>query len=193
MGSIEQKSRGWLTVAKANAATLGTGVAVLWGVEVVDTVLFSGGLDAFGVVPRSIEGLWGILAAPFLHGSFSHLAVNTVSLVVLGALAMVRSSKDFWVVTLVGTLTAGLGPWLVGAPGTVHIGASGVVFAYLGFLMARGFVERRVGSVVMSVVVAWVFGGMLWGLIPYMQAGVSWEAHVFGFIGGLISAKLLKR
>ena len=114
---------------------------VLWAVEVVDWLVFSGGLDAFGVRPLAVTGLTGIAFAPFLHGGFGHLMANTVPWLVLGYLSSGRKRLDFWVVAVVSALTAGLGSWFFGGVGTVHIGASGVVFGFLGFLMGRGVWE----------------------------------------------------
>lgn len=164
--------------------------AFLWVVEIVD-VLLAGRLDGFGVHPRSIPGLVGILFAPFLHGGFGHLLANTVPLLALGFLACARKRMDFYVVALTGGLWAGLGAWLFGAPGTVHIGASGIVFAFFGFLLGRGFWERRPGALLLSLVVGATFGGMLWGLLPLVNPGISWQSHLFGFIGGLLTARTL--
>ncbi len=174
----------------SNARTLGAVTAVLWGVEIVDLVL-GGALDAYGVVPRTIDGLSGIPAAPFLHAGFAHLAMNTVGLWMLGALSMARRRADFWIVGILAALTAGVGAWLVGGAGTVHIGASGVLFGYLGFLLGRAVFERTAVAVALGLGVMWLAGGMLVGLLPTVGAGISWEAHLFGFIGGVLAARLL--
>ncbi len=98
---------------------------------------------------------------------------------------------DFAVVTVAGALTSGLGAWLIGGAHTVHVGASGVIFAYLGFLMARGWFERRFGAIALSVAVTWLFGGMVFGVLPTVGAAISWEAHLFGFLGGVGVARAL--
>ena len=164
--------------------------ALLWVVEIAD-VLLAGRLDGFGVHPRSAAGLVGILFAPFLHAGFGHLLANTVPLLVMGFLACARKRMDFYVVALAGGLWAGLGAWIFGAPGTVHIGASGIVFAFFGFLLGRGFWERKPGTVLLSLLVGATFGGMLWGLLPLVSPGISWQSHLFGFIGGLLTARTL--
>jgi membrane associated rhomboid family serine protease len=164
----------------------------LWTVELVDRLVLGGALDYFGIHPRSLGGLWGILFAPFLHGSFAHLAANTVPLLVLGWLVMLRENWEFYVVTALSALVGGLGVWLLGAPNSVHIGASGVVFGLLGFLLLRGYFERSFPSVFLSLVVGFFYGGVLWGVLPG-QPGISWEAHLFGFLGGVIAARLLAR
>jgi membrane associated rhomboid family serine protease len=179
-----------LQSAKAHAATLLTMVGLLWLVQVAN-VLLGGALLVFGIHPRTLPGLLGIFFAPFLHGSMTHLLLNTVSFVVLGALVRFRHRNDFVVVTGVGAITSGLGAWLLGAPGSVHIGASGVIFAFLGFLVARGIFERSASSLLLSVLVTWFFGSMLWGILPAVGAAISWQAHLFGLLGGILCAYVL--
>jgi len=117
--------------------------------------------------------------------------VNTASLWLLGGLSMTRRSLDFWVVGVIAAIVAGLGTWLVGGANTVHIGASGVVFGYLGFLLGRGIFERTLGAVALALGVSWLAGGMLVGMLPTVASGISWEAHLFGFLGGLLAARML--
>lgn len=188
--SITKRPKRALAEARTTVLTLGGTVGVMWAVQALNFVL-GGLLTGYGIVPRTADGLWGILCAPFLHGSWTHLAVNTVSLVILGSLTMARKRMDFWVVSLVGGLTSGLGAWLIGGVNTVHVGASGVIFAYLGFLLARGWFERRPGAIAMSAFVTWAFGGMVWGVLPTVGAMISWEAHLFGFLGGILVARML--
>ena len=190
--SLTERSVGLLSGVRSGAKTLGGSVGLLWAVHLVNTVL-GGALSGLGVHPRSVDGLVGIICAPFLHADFTHLAVNSVSLVLLGALTMTRRKMDFWVVSVFGALASGLGTWLIGGASTVHIGASGVIFAYLGFLLARGWFERRAGAIAMSVFVTWAFGGMIWGLLPTVGAAVSWEGHLSGFLGGVLVARVLGR
>lgn len=185
---------GVLATLKAQASILLVLVGLLWGLEVVDSVALGGALDGLGIRPRvAPQGLWGILAAPFLHAGFGHLLANTGPLVALGWLTMLRAIRDFFVVAVVGTLVSGLGVWLFGAPGTVHIGASGVVFAFIGYLLARGYFERSLAAIVLALVVAVTYGGALWGLLPVGGRGISWEGHLFGFLGGGVAARLLSR
>jgi len=172
------------------AAILSTSVALMWSIEIIDIFVLRGSLDRFGIRPHSIAGLWGILFAPFLHGGFSHLIANTLPFITLGWLVMLQETSDFFIVTAIAMVVGGLGTWLTGSPDSVHIGASGVVFGYLGFLLFRGYFLRNMPSIAVSVIVGVFYGGLIWGVLP-LQVGVSWQGHLFGFIGGAIAAKFL--
>lgn len=166
-------------------------LVLLWGIEIIDAAVFSGGLDGLGIVPRTVTGLFGILAAPFLHGDFGHLLSNTIGLLMLGGLTMAIGRREFATVTVAGALVGGLGIWLFGRP-AVHIGASGLVFAYLGYLVLRGWYDRRFGSIALAAAVGWFYGGMIFGMLPgFSPAHISWEGHLFGFVGGVVAARLL--
>lgn len=189
-------SKGELTAIKRELklqATLLFGfVGLLWAIEIVDAVLFQGSLDRFGVRPRSMEGLVGVAFAPLLHMGFGHLIANTLPLITLGWLIMLRETRDLVVVTVLAALVSGLGTWLIGASYSVHIGASGVIFGYFGFLLLRGYFERSVLSIGLSLAVAAVYGGMLWGVLPSGYR-ISWEGHLFGFLGGVLAARMMSR
>lgn len=165
-------------------------VALAWAAELVDVLVLDERLDRLGIRPREDEGLRGIALAPFLHGGLAHVAANTVPFLALGALVLLRTVRVFAVVTVVVVVVGGVGVWLAGDAGTVHVGASGVVFGYLGFLLLRGVLERTPGSLLVSVLVAVVYGGALAGLVP-TDGSVSWEGHLFGFVGGLVAARLV--
>jgi membrane associated rhomboid family serine protease len=184
--SVTRRADAALGRVRQDAGLLASGLGALWIVHVAN-VLTGGALVAFGIVPRTLTGLLGIVAAPFLHGSVAHLLSNSLPLLVLGALLLTRGRRDFAVVTAASVVGSGLGAWLFGGPGTVHIGASGLLFGWLGFLMARGVFERSLASVAMSVAVTFWMGGMVWGVLP-LAAGVSWQAHLFGFLTGLYTA-----
>jgi membrane associated rhomboid family serine protease len=177
---------------KLQAAILGGFTALLWALEGVDALLLGGALDGFGIRPRSVVGLRGILLAPLLHGGFGHLIANTVPLLVLGWFVMLRETKHWFFVGAMATFVGGAGVWLIGATRSVHIGASGVVFGFLGYLLSRGYFERKFWPILGSVVVGLLYGGALWGVLPG-QPGISWEGHLFGFVGGVFSAKLLAK
>jgi len=170
-------------------AVLGGLLGLLWTIEVADALFFRGGLDRLGIRPRTEPGLWGIPVAPLLHGGFPHLIANTVPLLVLGWLVMLRGVGQFLGVLLVTTLVGGLGVWLLGRPGSLHIGASLWIFGLLGYLLAAGWFERRIGTILLSVVVFLLYGGALWGVLPG-ERGVSWESHLFGLAAGVLAARL---
>jgi membrane associated rhomboid family serine protease len=167
-------------------------IAVLWALELVDTVVLHGWLDHFGIRPRSLDGIKGIFLAPLLHGGIAHLVSNTVPLLVLGWLVMLRDTRHWFLVGGLATLVGGAGVWLFGASNSIHIGASIVVFGFLGYLLFRGIFERRFWPIAGSVLVAVLYGGALWGVLPG-QNGISWEGHLFGFLGGIGAAKLLAK
>lgn len=177
---------------KSHILILGGIVAFLWMIEIIDFFVFRGGLNRLGIRPRHIQGLQGIFLAPFLHGNFRHLVSNTLPLIALGWFVMLRDVKDFFIVTFITIIVSGFGVWLFGSPNTIHIGASGVVFGYLGFLLLRGFFERSFLSIVLSLLVGWLYGGLLWGVLP-SQYGISWQGHLFGFIGGVFAAQMLAK
>ncbi len=164
----------------------------MWVLELADLLFFGGALDAYGIEPRSVEGLDGVLFAPLLHGGLSHLASNTVPFTVLGLLVLLGGLRNFAVTTALSILVGGLGVWLVGASDAVHIGSSGLVFGYFGYLLLRGYFSRSVGAILLAGLLVVLYGGALWGLLP-LQTGISWTSHVFGFLGGALSAYLLHR
>jgi membrane associated rhomboid family serine protease len=175
---------------KAHAQILAGCLAVIWGVSFMNWIFFQGALNEWGIIPRNWIGLRGLLFAPLLHGGIGHLIANTVPFVVLGWFVMLRGVNEFIEVTVFTMLVGGLGTWLVASSRSVHIGASGVVFGYLGFLLARGYFERSVAAIALSILAGFFYGGMIWGILP-LQAFVSWQGHLFGFIGGVIAAKLM--
>lgn len=174
---------------KQQATTLGGSVTAVWA-GFAAQVVTNNAVLAWGIHPRTKQGLWGILFAPFLHGSTEHLIANTVPLIILGWLVMLRDSKHFLPVTLLAMLGAGLFAWTFGAPGSVHIGASGVVFGYLGFLMLAGWYARSLGAIALSVIVTALWGSVVLGVLPG-QPGISWQAHLGGFLGGVFAARWL--
>ena len=169
---------------------LATLIGLMWGLEILDTFVFRDGLDSLGILPRNPIGLRGILFAPFLHGGFDHLAANTIPLIVLGWLIMARSISDFFVVSIICMVVGGLGTWLFGAT-ALHVGASGVIFGYLGFLLARYYFDRRLSSGLIALFVGCSYGSVLWGVLPSVP-GISWEGHLFGFLSGILAARVIK-
>ena len=173
-------------------------VAILWVVQVVN-ILMDYRLNEYGVAPRTIEGLRGIPLSPFLHGGFGHLISNTMPLLILGGLVAVRGQVNFVGVTLFIIFIGNLGLWAVGRPWpwdnvqhVVHVGASGLVFGYFGYLVARGWYERSFLSIFVAVVVMLVFGsGIFLGLLPTAPY-ISWEGHLCGLIAGVLIARFTR-
>jgi membrane associated rhomboid family serine protease len=166
-------------------------VALMWIVEVINT-LDSNQLDHDGIYGRSVSHLWGILTAPFIHASFAHLIGNTIPFLFMGLIIALRGAARLAVVTLIVILVGGLGTWLVAPSNIPTIGASGVVFGYAGYLFARGFFNRSFRELLVGLVVGVIWGGaLLSSLVPHN--GISWQGHLFGAVGGVVAASLLKR
>ena len=176
---------------RSHVIILGAFVIAIWFFELADWIL-GGSLDQFGILPRQIIGLRGIVAAPVLHGSFGHVAANTVPFVILGWFVLLRGVRAFAIVTALAIIIGGLGTWLIAPSASVHIGASGLIFGFLGYLIFRGYFERSWQSIAWSIGVLLLYGGMFLGLLPTAMS-VSWQMHLFGFIGGGVAAFLLSK
>jgi membrane associated rhomboid family serine protease len=170
-------------------ALIGLLVAAMWVSEVIDTFDHHK-LDQYGIQPHETDGLIGIVTAPFLHAGFGHLIGNTVPFVVLGVLIALSGAARVVAVTAIVALISGVGVWVIAPEHTNHIGASGVVFGFATYLIARGFYNRSMIEIAVGVLVVAVFGAsLLGGLAP--QQGISWQGHLFGAIGGVVAAWLL--
>ncbi|HUM72415.1 MAG TPA: rhomboid family intramembrane serine protease [Chloroflexota bacterium] len=177
--------------ARTPLMVLGGFIFLIWFVELVDWLIFDGALDGYGIKPRTVNGLIGILYAPFLHGGFGHLMANTMPILILGGLIVIsRGLKEFLIVTGLVMVIGGLGTWLVGPSFSVHIGASGLVFGYFGFLLLMAYFVRSCQAIVVAAVVLFVYGGLIWGILPRGD-GISWQSHLFGLVGGILAAYLL--
>lgn len=178
--------------------TLWAFVALMWVIEAVDQVLISvtGSqpvLDAYGVQPLRSEGLLGILFQPLLHGGWGHLIGNSIGLLVLGSIIALSGLRPLVTVTFVAWLVSGVVSWLLGGAGTVHIGASGVLFGYIFYVIVRGFFSRRILHIVVGLAIGFFYGfEALAGLSPMLD-GVSWQGHLGGAVGGVMAAYGLKR
>jgi membrane associated rhomboid family serine protease len=167
-------------------------VPILFVIELVD-MQADGALDqAGGIVPRSPSGLDGIVFAPFLHGGFEHLVANSVPLILMGTFVLAAGGSRFLLSTAFIALVSGVGVWFFSAPNTVTVGASGVIFGYLGVLLMRGIVERSWWNIAVGALIALLYGWQLLGVLPTDER-ISWQGHLFGFIGGLIAAVLFRR
>ncbi|ASW98111.1 rhomboid family intramembrane serine protease [Mycobacterium intracellulare] len=176
------------------AATILTFVVLLYFVELIDQMTRHS-LDANGIRPLELDGLWGIVFSPLLHASWEHLMANTVPLLVLGFLMTLAGLSRFVWATAIVWILGGLGTWLIGDVGsscgpTDHIGASGLIFGWLAFLLVFGIFVRRVSNIVIGLVVMFAYGGVLLGAMPVLGlcGGVSWQAHLCGAIAGVVAA-----
>lgn len=165
-------------------------VALLWAVQVVNWIFGYGLNPAFGLIPRHVSGLDGVIAMPLLHGSFAHLMANTPPLLVMGGLLVATTTRALLAVNAVVIGLGGGLVWLFGSS-AIHIGASGLVFGWFGFLVARGLVDRSPITLGAALVVGVLYGSLLWGVFPG-QPGVSWEAHLFGALAGAAAAFLVR-
>lgn len=175
---------------KTPALILGGFILLIWSLELLDWIILDGALDTWGVRPRSLIGLRGILLMPFLHGSIGHVLANTLPFLILGGLVMLGGVMNFFIVVAITMLVSGFGVWLFGSSGSIHIGASGLIFGFFGFLLTRAYLERSISSIILAIVVFLFYGGIIWGVLPF-QNGVSWLGHLFGFFGGMLAAYLL--
>jgi membrane associated rhomboid family serine protease len=163
--------------------------AVMWVSEILDQVT-SLNLDRYGIEPRDADGLIGIVAAPFLHADFGHLIGNTVPFLLLGIAIAFSGFARVVSATAIIALVGGLGVWLLAGSHSNHIGASGIVFGYAGYLIARGAFSRNLMHLVLGVLVIGIYGStLLFGVVP--TDGISWQGHLFGAVGGVIAARLL--
>ena len=176
-------------MANVKAALLfAVGLAgVMWIVGAVN-ILLDYRLSEFGIVPRSIDGLRGIPLMPFLHANFNHLVVNTLPVALLGVLVAIQGKGGFLKVTAFIMLVGGFALWVVGREG-VHVGASGLIFGYVGYLIARAWYVRSLGAVLAAIVVIVLYGGALLGVLP-TTSGVSWEGHLTGLLAGGLAARV---
>ena len=165
-------------------------LVVMWLASGINLLLLGGAWLQFGVRAHDPTGLWpNLLFAPFLHVGLTHLVSNTAPFAVLGGIVAVQSTSRFAAVTLVGAVVGALVVWVLGAPGSVHIGASGLVFTFFGWLILRAIRERSVVAILIGLLTLALYGGALWGLSP-LQVGISWQGHLGGLLGGLGLARL---
>ena len=166
-------------------------VAILVVAYVITLFLPTNVLVRMGVVPRSLDGLWGVLFHPLLHFSHTHLMCNVMGIMIFGCIISLRSHRDFISITAASWLGGGSLLWLIGQPQSVVGGASGIVYGYLGFVLLRGVFDRRIISIVVSALTLYLFHGVLIGLLP-TDVHVSWRGHACGFAVGVASAYAMK-
>lgn len=173
------------TLGKA-LIVVGSLLAVMWALELLDAVTLNA-LDSFGIQPRRLSELPNILWAPLLHFGWPHLISNSVPFLVLGVLVYLSGTGRFVWTTLISAIVSGLTAWLLAPPGSITAGASGVIFGYLTYLLVRGFYTRKIGQILLAVVVFAIYGTVLLGVLPGTP-GVSWQGHLGGAVGGVLSA-----
>jgi len=161
-------------------------IAVLVVIHAVN-VLFGMWFTQYGVIPRSIVGLRGILFSPLLHGNWEHLLANIVPLgVMLGLLAFSRG-RSLWPITATLWVASGVGVWLVGRPGSIQVGASGLIYGLAAFLVTTAWIQHNLKSALAALAVIFLYGGIVWGVLP-PRPGVSWEGHLVGAVAGILIA-----
>lgn len=171
-------------------AWLGAALLIMWLVEIVDAAVLDDRLEMQGIQPRTWSGLDGVLWAPFLHGSIGHLVSNSLPFAVLGGLVAIRGRRRWFDVTATILVVSGLATWLLARSGN-HIGASAIVFGYLGYLVGSAFFERKLSTVLAAIVAIALYGGLVFGLLP--RSTVSWEGHLFGLLAGWATAAFQRR
>lgn len=159
-------------------------IAFLWIAHII-SYFFP--INQYGIVPREVSGLTGIIFAPVLHNDFPHLGANSVSLFVLGLFLITLEHKRTFGIIIALIILGGAGTWLIGRSGSVHIGASGVIYGIFGYLLTRGLFKRDFKSIVISIAVFFLYFGMIFGVLP-VDSFTSWESHLCGFISGIIVA-----
>ena len=174
-------------------AMLLRGIAVLWLLEVIDAVFLHHALDQFGIVPRTVRGFVGIALAPLLHRDFGHLVANTAPLLLGGSLIALQGGQTLRKVTIITWFVGGFLEWLLGPSNICSIGASGVVFGYIGFLLAHAFVTRHPLSVLAALVCGYFYGAsILPNVLPTAASAarqISWHGHLFGLLSGILAAR----
>lgn len=188
--STQQSPRRSETV-KTAALGIGGITAGLYGVEAIDHAT-SGALDNdFGLRSHDVGDLWAVFTSPLVHANWAHLASNSVPLLIFGFLVLLSGVRTFVIVSLIGAAASGFTAWLLSPSNVVTVGASGVIFALMTYLIVRGVYTRKVGHIALGVVLAVLYGGLLWGVLP-STPGVSWQAHLGGALGGFLAAYALR-
>lgn len=165
-------------------------LAIIWVIQIANWADSYRLSTDYGIRPRDVSSLPDLLSAPFLHFSWAHIEGNSGPLFIFGFLAAYRGIQKFAGVTVIVILTSGLGAWLTEASNTVGAGASGVVFGYFGYIMVRGFFDRRVIDMVIGAVMALCFAYQFAVLLP--QAGIGWQAHLGGLAGGVLAGWIFR-
>ncbi|HHU66262.1 rhomboid family intramembrane serine protease [Corynebacterium sp.] len=165
-------------------------VLVIWAVHLINVLIFGGQLVFFGIHPMDVSSLWHIFTSPLLHANVEHLISNTIPGAVFSFLIGMSRARVWWEVTAIVVLVGGAGVWLLGGVGTNHIGASGLVYGWLGYLLVRGLFNRSVMQIMVGVGLGILYSGLVWGVFPGVP-GLSWQAHLFGAVGGIAAGMFI--
>jgi membrane associated rhomboid family serine protease len=171
------------------AMLIGGLLALMWALELFDQST-GGWLDQYGIQARELDGLPAIFAAPLLHGGLEHLISNSMPFAVLGFITALSGFARWLGATLISVVVSGVTAWLLTPLGTTILGASGLIFGWLTYIIARGFFDRRPSQIVIGLLVLLFYGGMIWGVLP-SQPGISWQGHLGGAVGGVLAARFL--
>ncbi|MBF2057105.1 MAG: rhomboid family intramembrane serine protease [Cyanobacterium sp. T60_A2020_053] len=190
--SSSEEMKAFVKELRSQFKIIATFLVIFWAVEIINQAYFGNRLNYLGITPRNFVGLRGIILAPFLHVNFAHLLSNTPPFAILAWFVMLQNTKDFYIVSAISALVSGVGVWLFAKPYSVTMGVSGVIFGYLGFLLMRGYFQRNAPSIALSLIVIFLYGGMIWGVLP-SSPNISWLGHLFGFVGGVGAAKVVTK
>ncbi len=177
------------STVKNRVQTIAGIVILFWIIEIINMVM-DYKLGTYGIKPRSLIGLRGIIFSPFIHHGIYHLVANTIPFIILGSFIIIRGIDDFFQLSLLIMVVGGAGVWIFGRS-ALHVGASGLIFGYFGFLVAAGWFEKKLLSILISIVVIFLYGGLIFGVLP-SRPFISWEGHLFGLLAGIAGARLLK-
>ncbi len=161
-------------------------VGVIWGIHIVGWVI---PFRSFGIFPRDLSSIYTIFTAPFIHAHIHHIIANTTGLLFLSLMLFALEKSKGWMTLIVLIIGAGAGTWLIGRGGAVHLGASGVIYALIGYLGFLGLFQKKIKTIVLSVLILFLYGGAIWGVLP-SAPHISWEGHLSGFIAGVVLAKV---
>ncbi|RNL58147.1 rhomboid family intramembrane serine protease [Arthrobacter oryzae] len=178
--------------ARRGLLVVGSFVALLYGIELVNTLLLHSLNGIFGLRPRRLDGILDILTFPLLHANLAHLISNTLPLMIFGFLVFLSGLRVFLTALAASWLGSGVLVWLIGGF-KVTVGASGLVFGLFAFLLVRGFVNRSWWQILLSVLLFMAYGSILFGVLPTVASYVSWQAHLGGAAGGVLAALFLGR
>jgi membrane associated rhomboid family serine protease len=168
-------------------------VPVLFGVQLLDNLTGHVLQRDGGIQPHVVQGLDGVVLAPFLHANFEHVTANSVPLILLGTFVLAAGTRRFLAATAFIAVVSGMGVWLIGDPRTVVVGASGIIFGYFGLLVVRGVVERSWWNIAVALLIGLLYGWQLVGVLPVVDSNISWQGHLCGLVGGMVAAVLFRR